>query len=130
MTKVWSVDEANRELPYLREVLTVLIEQNRRADLAREALLEIEAQAGSNGHALGEEKTFRRKRLLDALAQVRQGIEQIHALGCEIKDIETGLLDFPSELDGREILLCWRLDEPSVQYWHDRDQGFASRRPV
>ncbi|MEJ7654401.1 MAG: DUF2203 domain-containing protein [Chloroflexia bacterium] len=105
-----------------------------RAEPARrpcqEALLEIEAQAGSNGHALGEEKTFRRKRLLDAPAQVRQGIEQIHALGCEIKDIETGLLDFPSELDGREILLCWRLDEPSVQYWHDRDQGFASRRPV
>ncbi|MDQ3855046.1 MAG: DUF2203 domain-containing protein [Chloroflexota bacterium] len=130
MTRVWSVEEANRALPYLREVLSVLIEQHKRAELARRALLEIEQKAAGNGHGLDKELEHRRGRLRDALSQVRQSIEQLRSLGCEIKDLETGLLDFPSIHNDREVLLCWRLDEPAVMYWHDRDKGFASRQPL
>jgi hypothetical protein len=57
-------------------------------------------------------------------------IERIHALGGEVKDIELGLVDFPSTRDGEEILLCWKLGEKSIGYWHAVDGGFASRRPV
>ena len=48
----------------------------------------------------------------------------------QLKDRRIGLVDFPSELDGRRVLLCWRLDEPSVQFWHDEDAGFAGRQPL
>lgn len=130
MAKVWSVDEANRALPFLREILTVLIEQNKRAELAREALLELEEQARNNGHGLDREMEHRQARLRDTLAQVRQGIEQLRSLGCEIKDLEVGLLDFPSFRGDREVLLCWRMDEPAVMYWHDPDKGFSSRQPL
>ena len=46
------------------------------------------------------------------------------------KDRRTGLIDFPSEMDGRRVLLCWRLGEESVQYWHDEQSGFAGRQPL
>ena len=57
-------------------------------------------------------------------------IAEIRELGVEMKGIDSGLVDFPSEVDGREVLLCWQLGEESVQYWHEVDAGFAGRQPV
>jgi hypothetical protein len=57
-------------------------------------------------------------------------IEQVRALGGEIKDLESGLVDFPSRRGGEEILLCWKLGEKDIQFWHPVDGGFASRRPI
>ena len=57
-------------------------------------------------------------------------IEHIRELGGEVKDLELGLVDFPSTRDGEEILLCWKLGEKSLGYWHAVDGGFASRRPI
>jgi hypothetical protein len=57
-------------------------------------------------------------------------IERIRDLGGEVKDIELGLVDFPSTRNGEDILLCWKLGEKSLGYWHAVDGGFASRRPI
>ncbi|HVU51690.1 MAG TPA: DUF2203 domain-containing protein [Polyangia bacterium] len=57
-------------------------------------------------------------------------IERVRALGGEVKDIDLGLVDFPSTRNGEEILLCWKLGEKSLGYWHAVDGGFASRRPI
>jgi hypothetical protein len=57
-------------------------------------------------------------------------VECIGALGGEVKDIEIGLVDFPGQRGGEEILLCWKLGEKSIGYWHAVDGGFASRRPI
>jgi hypothetical protein len=57
-------------------------------------------------------------------------IERIRALGGEVKDLDLGLVDFPSTRNGEEILLCWKLGEKSLGYWHSVDGGFASRRPI
>ena len=57
-------------------------------------------------------------------------VERIHALGGELKDIELGLVDFPSTREGEDILLCWKLGEKSIGYWHAVDGGFASRKPI
>jgi hypothetical protein len=57
-------------------------------------------------------------------------IEHIRALGGEVKDLELGLVDFPSQRNGEDILLCWKLGEKSLGYWHSVDGGFASRRPI
>jgi hypothetical protein len=57
-------------------------------------------------------------------------IERIRALGGEVKDLDLGLVDFPSTRNGEEILLCWKLGEKTLGYWHSIDGGFASRRPI
>jgi len=61
--------------------------------------------------------------LSDELGRIRE-------LGGEVKDVETGLVDFPARRLGEEILLCWRFGEKKVAFWHPVDGGFASRRPV
>jgi hypothetical protein len=57
-------------------------------------------------------------------------LARIKALGGDVKDVETGLVDFPSRRLGEEILLCWRFGEKKVEYWHPVDGGFAARQPV
>jgi hypothetical protein len=57
-------------------------------------------------------------------------IDHIRALGGEVKDLDLGLVDFPSTRNGEEILLCWKLGEKSLGFWHSVDGGFASRRPI
>lgn len=126
--KIWTVAEANRALPHLREILSVLVEQNKRADLARQSLVELEERIRGDGLGMEKEVEYRRARLRDAMGRVRQGVEQLRRMGCQVKDLEVGLLDFPGIRDGRRVLLCWRMDEPAVLYWHDEDAGFASRR--
>lgn len=58
------------------------------------------------------------------------GLEQIRALGGEVKDLDMGLVDFPGRRDNEDILLCWRLGEKRIEYWHAVDAGFANRRPL
>ena len=130
MRKLWTVEEADRALPQLREILSVLVEQKKTADLAERALAELQEHIRGNGHGMEREVAHRRLRVRDALAQVRQGIEQIRRMGCEIKDLDIGLVDFPSVLHGQEVLLCWQISEPAVLYWHEFDKGFASRKPL
>jgi hypothetical protein len=61
---------------------------------------------------------------------LRETLSEIHASGCSIKDVETGLVDWYALHDGAEILLCWRFGEREVGFWHDLESGFAGRRPV
>jgi hypothetical protein len=51
-------------------------------------------------------------------------------MGIQVKDVNTGLLDFPARYHGRTVLLCWLYDEPSVQFWHEIDGGFAARQRI
>jgi hypothetical protein len=57
-------------------------------------------------------------------------LERIRALGGDVKDLDLGLVDFPGRREGQDILLCWRLGEKRIQFWHTPDEGFAGRRPI
>jgi hypothetical protein len=61
---------------------------------------------------------------------LREQVDEIQGTGCIIKDIEVGLVDWPTLHHGREVLLCWKYGEREVGWWHDVDAGFAGRRPV
>ncbi len=66
-----------------------------------------------------------------ALAEtLKEQIDAIHDTGCTIKDVEEGLVDWPTMHDGREVLLCWKYGEQKVAHWHELGSGFAGRRPV
>jgi len=61
---------------------------------------------------------------------LEQTVREIEQLGCVIKDLGTGLVDFPCRVGDREAYLCWRLGEPSIGFWHTPDEGFAGRKPI
>ncbi len=64
------------------------------------------------------------------MARVQELVERIQQWHIELRDIDTGLVDFPTVIQGEEAYLCWRLGEPEVAYWHRRDEGFINRRPL
>ena len=63
-------------------------------------------------------------------AALAESVARIQAAGVQVKDLDTGLLDFPSERDGDVVLLCWRVGEPEIGWWHTVDEGFAGRKPL
>jgi hypothetical protein len=72
-------------------------------------------------------KRAERDRMAAGIAEV---VEKIQETGCIVKDLEEGLVDFPSRLNGQEIYLCWKLDEERIGWWHGIDEGFAGRKPL
>ena len=71
-----------------------------------------------------------RAELEEHLKQVRENIAEIDAIGVQVKDLDAGLLDFPCRIDDQVVLLCWRMGEPSIEYWHTVEAGFQGRQPV
>jgi hypothetical protein len=64
------------------------------------------------------------------IAQIRDMLERIHATGCVVKDLDTGLIDFPAILKNEEVYLCWRLGEDRIRFYHRQDEGFSGRKPI
>ena len=70
------------------------------------------------------------KDALRLAADIEGYVKELTQLGVECKGLDAGLVDFPAELNGRAIYYCWKLGEPSVQYWHGVNAGFAGRHPL
>ncbi len=67
---------------------------------------------------------------LNVVLKYNHLIREIELVGCEIKGIREGLVDFPSIREGREVYLCWRMPEKEIRFWHGLDAGFAGRQPI
>ena len=65
-----------------------------------------------------------------AAAELRAAIEEVQEIGCVIKDLDIGLIDFPTTYRGTEVYLCWKLGESGIEYWHGVDEGFRGRKPI
>jgi hypothetical protein len=86
---------------------------------------------GSNGGDLSRQEAEGLRTRLEALTADSRGLlGDLDALGVEVKDPDTGLLDFPSRVDGEDALLCWRVGEERIAFWHRPQDGFAGRRPL
>ena len=130
MPRFFTVEEANLELPRLRQWLPRLQTRRRRLDVVQHKLAELTVKAAANGNLL-EEKVHGTQREAQRLTEeLSKLMTRINDLGCEIKDIEQGLVDFPSLREGREVYLCWRLGEQEVAFWHELDAGFSGRQPL
>jgi hypothetical protein len=66
----------------------------------------------------------------EAAARLRSAIEQVQELGCVVKDLDMGLVDFPTTFRGQEVYLCWKLGEREIEFWHGVDEGFRGRKPI
>ncbi len=119
--RFFTVEEANGELPALRERL-VRIREARSVVLRSAEVVRRAAPAdggGSEGAAY-----------LEAARTLREDVEALAAAGIILRDPDTGLVDFPTRREGRTVYLCWRPDEDRVSHWHDVNSGFAGRRPL
>ncbi len=130
--KYFSRNEAEDLLPLLG---VSLVEARRKKQLLDKLRVEI-VGAASRIMALGGsvpplEELTRKKASLDTLTEeVAQAVNEIQQTGCVVKDLDVGLVDFPSLRHGEEIYLCWKLGEARVGYWHGLDEGFAGRKPL
>jgi hypothetical protein len=77
------------------------------------------------GHLAGLRQE--RDKLISALREV---VERIEETGCVVKDLDVGLIDFPTLIDDEQVYLCWKLGEKRIFYWHRMDEGFAGRKPL
>jgi hypothetical protein len=124
----FTVEQANRTLPLVRKIVEDVVQQHRRW---REAILELDLVASSLRADDPGDRATALERAVQALAREIDGYKrEIEDLGIQLKDPRLGLVDFPSEMGGRTVLLCWRLGEPEVQYWHEIDSGYAGRQPL
>jgi hypothetical protein len=65
-----------------------------------------------------------------AARALQQALERVHEFGCLVKDLDIGLIDFPTLFQGEEVYLCWKLGEAGIQFWHGVDEGFRGRKPI
>jgi hypothetical protein len=118
----YDVEEANAMLPELRERLARIRDARqvilREAEVVKERIV-----ADGGGSHAGRE-------YWDASATLRTELERLAAENILLRDPETGLVDFPAELDGERVYLCWRVGEEAVANWHPLDTGFSNRRPL
>jgi len=130
MPRFFTVEEANLELPRLRQWLPRLQARRRRLDVVQHKLAELTVKAAANGNLLEEEVHGTQREAQRLTEELSKLMTRINDLGCEIKDIDQGLVDFPSLREGREVYLCWRLGEQEVAFWHELDAGFSGRQPL
>ena len=128
MRAKFSVEEANRTLPLVRRIVSDAVRDYWRW---QEKVREYEEVSANRKVDQPSDEAERLEHEAQQLARDIDGyIAEIRQLGVEMKGIDSGLVDFPSEVNGRPVLLCWQLGEESVQYWHEEDAGFAGRQPV
>jgi hypothetical protein len=152
VTRFFDLDEANATLPEVRTILEGLRDQRAELIRLRDKVVEsqsaeeaptetpTEANVGGanrpsepaerNGNPSEAELRVLRLRMQGVIDQMQAAVARIDELGITLREIETGLIDFPALASGRQIWLCWRLGEDDVAWWHELGDGFSSRRAL
>lgn len=120
--RLFAPAEADALLPELRERLARI--RDARERLIASARVVRERVAADPGGVAGDPGHF------EAARALRRELEELAELGVVLRDPDAGLVDFPGEVDGRRVWLCWRVGEAHVAHYHDLDAGFAGRRPL
>jgi hypothetical protein len=128
---VFTPAEANSALPEVRVAAERLVALRRRMHALDDEQRGLVTSIGGNGGGYAAGDLNAAQGALIALAEEAAAcVEELAALGVQVKDLDSGLLDFPSVRDGEPVLLCWRVGEEQVGYWHGLEDGFAGRRPI
>jgi hypothetical protein len=129
--RYFTVEEANEALGVVRPLTEELVAHRR-------ALVELQERqsalttriAGNGGNVEPSELQDVQERLDEEVAGIARCVARIHELGALVKDLDDGLVDFPAEREGEDVLLCWRLGEDEIAFWHGLDEGFSGRKPL
>lgn len=131
--KIFSVEEAEKLIPQLEKIVQSLMENKKNAMAIGEELLKLQDQIRS-GEAASEnnaaELLNKQTELEFMIHIINENLESIESLGCQPKDLDIGLVDFPTYIEGEEVLLCWKYGEKAIHYYHGLYEGFAGRKPL
>ncbi len=123
MTHIFTLDEANAQLPRVRQLLLELQQARALILAARPDLAPVLQKAGTNGGSR------RAGEMLAEFTRFEQALAALQAIGCVLKEVDPGLVDFLHRLpNGREVYLCWRQGEERIEFWHELNSGFAGRQ--
>ena len=128
--RLFSLEEANRNLPAVREIVISMQERKGRIGNATRELDELTDSSGGNGHASAARVSMLQTSIAKFAAELDELVAKLEEIGAELKGIDDGLIDFPSEREGRVVYLCWKLGEDEIEWWHELDTGFAGRLPL
>ena len=127
--RIFTLDEAERALPLVRKIVADVqrVYEEWRGAVASYELVAAGAKAdGPESEALQQLRTDVAK----YAEQMAGLIDELQGIGCELKDVRLGLVDFYALLDDRLVYLCWRMDEQGITHWHELDAGFGGRQPI
>jgi hypothetical protein len=128
MARYFGIDEANALVVDVRPLLEQLRDDR---DKVAELQAELQREMENNGSAEhAEELAERESDLRELVRRMQAVVLEIDAMGITLRDIATGLIDFPALANGRPIWLCWRLGEDDIAWWHEANAGFDSRQPL
>jgi hypothetical protein len=130
--KTFTLDEAQSLLPVLESLLKRAIEGKQAAEEVENSLSEISRRIYlSGGMRVDVTEVAKLRAAMEThLQKVRESIAEIDSIGVQVKDLESGLLDFPCKLEDQVVLLCWRMGESAIEHWHTTETGFKDRQPV
>jgi hypothetical protein len=128
----FTLEEAQSLLPVLESLLRTAIDGRKLIEAVDAELQDLAHRVFLSGGLLvniiqvARRKAEREK----AIPRVKDTLAEIDATGVQVKDLDIGLLDFPCQVEGRTVLLCWKLGEKGITHWHDTSEGFAGRKPI
>lgn len=130
MDRYFTLGEAEALLPRITPLLEDI--QRLRAEYvaAEEQFEALQEKLQGNGHVSQPKAQQARETMAHAARDIQHAVAEIAELGVLVKDLETGLVDFPAQRQGREVYLCWRLGEEGIGWWHPTDTGIAGRQPM
>ena len=128
----FTLEEAQSLLPVLESLLRTAIDGKKLIETVDAELQELAHRVFlSGGLLVNIIQVARRKAEREKTIQrVKDTLAEIDATGVQVKDLDIGLLDFPCQVEGRTVLLCWKLGEHGITHWHDTSEGFAGRKPI
>lgn len=130
MARYFTREEAEALLPHISVVLRNIQKERAKMHEQEEALSTLEERSRGNGHHLHEQIARAQIELARHIQALRTLATELETFGCELKDPDTGLIDFLSLRDGKSVYLCWLLGEERINYWHEIQAGFAGRQPL
>jgi hypothetical protein len=130
--RTFTLDEAQSLLPVLESLLRTAIHSKKLMDEVEAELQALSHRIFLNGGTHVDVIPLARRKAERAKAEqhAKDALAEIDSIGVQVKDLDIGLLDFPCLVDGKIILLCWKLGEQSITHWHGTMEGFAGRKPV
>lgn len=130
--KTFTVKRANAALPLVRAIVADVARMATDLTERKERLSQILGGRTSleSGNPYDDEMVQVASEIEQDESQLLEYVRELSEIGVELKDARQGLVDFPAEVDGRMVWLCWRLGEPEVAFWHELDAGFTGRRPL
>jgi hypothetical protein len=129
--RVFTVEEANAMLETVRPLAEEMVAHRRALAEAMARQERIEGKVRGNGGGMPPREPAELAAVVAEEAEaVARCLERIGELGAVVKDLDTGLVDFPALRGDEEVFLCWRLGEDEIRYWHGVDEGFAGRKEL